>query len=137
MRNKLFTLPKKILGTALAAVLLPLLAPTTGAAAQAAADVCRSGYFCIYEHSGFVGRYWAFPSNVHVGYVGDFMNDRMTSFKNYTTVYACLYETANYGHKMSPHGLGAIPPGYWTSNVNPFSNDKLSSIRFTSTYDCD
>ena len=93
-------------------------------AAQAHYSQCPSGHFCVWQHSGYEGRF--FPSSRDTPDVGGCMNDRTTSFWNRSNRAVCPYRHDNYGDD-----LGCYAPGV-SSAVVRIHNDQLTGFRFAS-----
>lgn len=111
------------LGTA--AAVLALTAGTaflTASPAAADSSQCPSGSFCVWEQSSYRGDFRHYTSSN--SNVGDYMNDRMTSYWNRTGKTVSVYEHSNYVGCMF-----TIAPGKSEAAVASHFNDKMTSLR--------
>ncbi|GAA1007841.1 hypothetical protein STXM2123_3490 [Streptomyces sp. F-3] len=90
--------------------------------AAADADQCPPGSFCVWEHSSYRGDFRHYTSSTPN--VGEYMNDRMTSYWNRTGKTVSVYEHANYVGCMI-----TIAPGRAEAAVASHFNDKMTSLR--------
>ncbi|EDY47319.1 peptidase inhibitor family I36 protein [Streptomyces clavuligerus] len=87
---------------------------------------CVRGKFCFWEDENFWG--WRLSTTGSVPYVGDFMNDKMSSLYNNTDYWVTVYRDANYVDCM-----------FWTYPRRAYSalgdefNDQASSVLLTTT----
>ncbi|MFD5494773.1 peptidase inhibitor family I36 protein [Streptomyces sp. NPDC001812] len=93
-------------------------------ASPAAADYtqCPSGSFCVWEQSSYRGDFRHYTSSNPN--VGDYMNDRMTSYWNRTGKTVSVYEHSNYVGCMF-----TVAPGGSEAAVASHFNDKMTSLR--------
>ncbi|MGW0561719.1 peptidase inhibitor family I36 protein [Streptomyces sp. NPDC003016] len=111
----------------LAAAVLTLSAAfglTTVSTATAAADSaqCPVGEFCLWEHSSYQGRF-AYSSEPQPN-VGNYMNDRMTSYWNRTDHSITIYDDDKFEGCMM-----AIAPGMKVPAIMSWYNDLTTSFR--------
>ncbi|MFE2290136.1 peptidase inhibitor family I36 protein [Streptomyces sp. NPDC059452] len=108
-----------------AAAILTVTAGTaalTAPPAAADADQCPSGSFCVWEQSSYRGDFRHYTaSNPNVG---NYMNDRMTSYWNRTGRTVSVYEHSNYVGCMF-----SVAPGGSEAAVASHFNDKMTSFR--------
>lgn len=104
------------------------MALTAGAAtlvgnpAVADSEQCPNGSFCVWEQSSYRGDFRHYTaSNPNVG---DYMNDRMTSYWNRTGKTVAVYEHSNYVGCMF-----SVKPGGSEAAVASHFNDKMTSLR--------
>ncbi|MDG9703260.1 peptidase inhibitor family I36 protein [Streptomyces sp. DH37] len=83
---------------------------------------CPEGAFCVWEHSGYEGRF-AYSTGAQPN-IGSYMNDRMTSYWNRTNEYISVYNHQSYGSCML-----VVPPGGSDAVVDPALNDRMTSFR--------
>ena len=107
---------------AMAAIVIAPLSAVAAPSAVAGGDACNSGQVCLYEHKDFGAMLgWRAP-NVKLMNVSGNANDKMSSWKNRTSVNARWYQNANGGGfcrtMESWHEKAYV--GYW-------DNDKLTS----------
>ncbi|WP_030423421.1 peptidase inhibitor family I36 protein [Streptomyces sp. SCSIO 75703] len=112
---------------AAAAVLAFTAATATMTAHPVAADSgqCPSGSFCVWEQSSYRGDFRHYTSSNPN--VGDYMNDRMTSYWNRTGKTVSVYEHSNYVGCMF-----TIAAGKSEAAVASHFNDKMTSLRIGS-----
>ncbi|EDY47300.1 hypothetical protein SSCG_00328 [Streptomyces clavuligerus] len=82
---------------------------------------CVAGKFCFWEDRDFWG--WRLSTTGSVSYVGDFMNDKMTSFYNNTNYWVNVYRDANYVDCL----FSTWPKGRSEGLPDEY-NDKASSL---------
>ncbi|ARF74773.1 peptidase inhibitor family I36 protein [Kitasatospora albolonga] len=105
-----------------------VLAVTAGTAVltapPAAADPnqCPNGSFCVWEQSSYRGDFRHYTASTPN--VGNYMNDRMTSYWNRTGRTVSVYEHSNYVGCMF-----SIAPGGSEAAVASHFNDKMTSLR--------
>ncbi|QXE38778.1 peptidase inhibitor family I36 protein [Streptomyces sp. GMY02] len=108
-----------------AAAVLTVAAGTVSLTAPPAAadpNQCPSGSFCVWEQSSYRGDFRHYTtSNPNVG---NYMNDRMTSYWNRTGKTVSVYEHGNYVGCMI-----SIPQGRSEAAVASHFNDKMTSLR--------
>ncbi|SOD64364.1 Peptidase inhibitor family I36 [Streptomyces zhaozhouensis] len=90
--------------------------------ASADSDQCPNGSFCVWEQSSYRGDFRHYTSSN--ANVGDYMNDRMTSYWNRTGKTVSVYEHSNYTGCMF-----SVAPGASEAAVASHFNDKMTSIR--------
>lgn len=106
------------------AVLAVVVGTASMTAPTAAADPnqCPAGSFCVWEQSSYQGDFRHYTSSTPN--VGDYMNDRMTSYWNRTGKTVSVYEHSNYTGCMfsarSGQSEAAVPSHF---------NDKMTSLR--------
>ncbi|MFI9624498.1 peptidase inhibitor family I36 protein [Streptomyces sp. NPDC052042] len=100
-------------------------ASMTASPAAADSDQCPSGSFCVWEQSSYRGDFRHYTSSNPN--VGDYMNDRMTSYWNRTGKTVSVYEHSNYVGCMF-----TIAPGKSEAAVASHFNDKMTSLRIGS-----
>ncbi|MGI5198275.1 peptidase inhibitor family I36 protein [Streptomyces sp. CA-288835] len=98
------------------------LTTVSGGPAAAADSQCPVGEFCLWEHSGFQGRF-AYSSEPQPN-VGDYMNDRLTSFWNRTDNWISLYDDDKF-----EGCLISIRPGAKIPAISSWANDLTTSFR--------
>lgn len=91
--------------------------------AQALPEQCPDKHFCVWEHTGYQGRFFSAPGSV--ANIGAYMNDRTTSYWNRTDTWITLYNDSNYGGSC----LVSVPPGGSSYNVSSSVNDRMTSFR--------
>ncbi|ALC26734.1 peptidase inhibitor family I36 protein [Streptomyces bacillaris] len=97
-------------------------AALTAPPAAADSDQCPNGSFCVWEQSSYRGDFRHYTgSNPNVG---NYMNDRMTSYWNRTGRTVSVYEHSNYVGCMF-----SIAPGGSEAAVASHFNDKMTSLR--------
>ncbi|MCX4870123.1 peptidase inhibitor family I36 protein [Streptomyces sp. NBC_00825] len=105
-----------------------VLAFTAGAASMTASpavadsDQCPSGSFCVGEKSSYRGDFRNYTSSNPN--VGDYMNDRMTSYWDRTGITVSVYEHSNYVGCMF-----TIGPGKSEAAMASHFNDSMTSLR--------
>lgn len=108
-----------------AAAVLAVVVGTASLTAQpvvADPNQCPSGSFCVWEQSSYRGDFRHYTgSNPNVG---NYMNDRMTSYWNRTGKTVAVYEHGNYVGCMF-----SIRPGRSDAAVPSHFNDKMTSLR--------
>lgn len=108
-----------------AAAVLAVVTGTASLTAQPAAadsDQCPSGSFCVWEQSSYRGDFRHYTSSTPN--VGDYINDRMTSYWNRTGKTVSVYEHSNYAGCMF-----SAKPGQSEAAVASHFNDKMTSLR--------
>jgi hypothetical protein len=91
--------------------------------AEAVPEQCQDKHFCVWEHTGYQGRFYSATGSV--SNIGAYMNDRTTSYWNRTDHWITLYNDSNYGGAC----LVSVPPGGSSYNVTPSVNDAMTSFR--------
>ncbi|MFJ2261600.1 peptidase inhibitor family I36 protein [Streptomyces sp. NPDC087844] len=91
--------------------------------AQADYTQCKTGQFCLWDDTNYSGRFAG--SQYSHSNVGDYMNDRMSSFWNRTGRTVCFF--ADSGFKPSSSYMCQLP-GASASNVGMY-NDILTGFR--------
>lgn len=91
--------------------------------ASALPEQCADKHFCVWEHTGYQGRF--FSATGSVANIGPDMNDRTTSYWNRTNSWITLYNDSGYGGAC----LESVPPGGSSYNVSPSVNDRMTSFR--------
>jgi hypothetical protein len=110
------------LWTAAAVSVAAAIAALTAPSAAADAEQCPSGSFCVWEQSSYRGDFRHYTdSNPNVG---NYMNDRMTSYWNRTGKTVSVYEHSNYVGCMF-----SVAPGSYEAAVPSHFNDKMTSLR--------
>ncbi|ONK11729.1 peptidase inhibitor family I36 protein [Streptomyces sp. MP131-18] len=109
---------------AVAAILTFTAGTTSLTAHPAAADPnqCPNGSFCVWEQSSYRGDFRHYTSSNPN--VGNYMNDRMTSYWNRTGKTVSVYEHSNYTGCMFSIGAGKSEAA-----VASHFNDKMTSLR--------
>lgn len=97
--------------------------------AAASPDQCQAGYFCVWQNSSYTGRFYA--ASQSVPNIGDFMNDRTTSYWNRTTSWVTLYGDSNYRGCMF-----SVPPWGSSPAISPSLNDEMTSFRIAPRPTC-
>ncbi|MFC9946822.1 peptidase inhibitor family I36 protein [Streptomyces pratensis] len=93
-----------------------------GGAAVAADTDCPAQEFCLWADPGFTGRF-AYSSEPQSN-VGDYMNDRMTSYWNRTDNWISIYVDDKF-----QGCLYSIGPGDKISDMPSWANDETTSFR--------
>lgn len=94
----------------------------SGGPAAAHYSQCPDKEFCIWDDSSYEGRF-AYSSGPQPN-VGDYMNDRMTSYWNRTDNWISLYWNDNFDTCMY-----SVPPGKADPVLHWIENDQLTSFR--------
>jgi hypothetical protein len=94
----------------------------SGGPAAAHYSQCPDNEFCIWDDSSYEGRF-AYSSEPQPN-VGDYMNDRMTSYWNRTDNWVTVYSNDKF-----QGCLLTVPPGYSDAAINWTINDMVTSFR--------
>ncbi|GAB7192065.1 hypothetical protein NUM3379_27740 [Kineococcus sp. NUM-3379] len=92
------------------------------APASAHYSQCPPGKMCLWEHTGYEGRFQAFDGTSHN--IGSHMNDRTTSIWNRTNQRVSVYLDSGFGTCLL-----SLAPGSSVYNLNSWHNDRITSIR--------
>ncbi|MCX5098380.1 MULTISPECIES: peptidase inhibitor family I36 protein [unclassified Streptomyces] len=112
----------RLLGAAAALAFTAGIASMTASPAVADSDQCPYGSFCVWEKSSYRGDFRHYTSSTPN--VGDYTNDRMTSYWNRTGKTVSVYEHSNYVGRMFTVG-----PGKSEAAMASHFNDKMMSLR--------
>ncbi|MFF8607768.1 FG-GAP-like repeat-containing protein [Streptomyces sp. NPDC015346] len=94
--------------------------------AQAAAGDCPTGYFCAWKSESATGE--MYKTNTSRATLGTWDN-KFRSYTNRTSMYACLYEDANYGLGNGYARAEPDSPGEWSAGPTA----SISSLKFVRT----
>lgn len=110
-------------GTAVAAAVLSLTALSAGSA-SADYTQCEPGWFCMWEHMNYKGRFFALRNGEESPNFGKEFNDKMTSYWNRSNHTYLVFRDANYGACIF-----TIRPGASEGAVQEWRNDEATSAR--------
>ncbi|MFC9946821.1 peptidase inhibitor family I36 protein [Streptomyces pratensis] len=115
-------LVKRLSATGAAALAAVAIGALGAQPAAADSSECRPDWFCLWQDSSYQGRMLSSPAQ-NVSNIGDYMNDRTTSYWNRTDQWITVYYDSGYRGC-----LFAIPPGGSDNAVDPHLNDRVTSF---------